>query len=304
MTLLPPRVGIVTINYNGKGYLVDYIRSLRAVRYPNYELFLLDNASTDGSPDELLSVYPDVPIVRLSQNMGVAAGNNLGIKYFREQGKADYILFLNPDTVHKPEFLDALVKYANGRTMVAPRAYFFDTPSILNTTVGDFNWWRGVMAAPYYNHPDSLQSCQVQEVEVAATYALLVPVGVFAEVGVMDEAYFLYCDDPDFVLRARQVGYRIVYNPHSIIYHREKASTGGQGYSAIGLYYFYRNRPYMMRKLTRGEYRFFLFMLAYLIEWGMQCIRFSLMRRWDWVKALTEALKDFQCGRMGQGVLR
>lgn len=300
MTSSLPKVGIVTINYNGKGYLVDFVRSVRALNYPNHELFLLDNASSDGSADELLSVYPDVSIVHSEFNVGIAAGNNLGIEYFLKQGEADYVLLLNPDTVHKPDFLDELVKYADARTLVAPRSYFYDQQNILNTTVGDFNWWRGVMSAPFYNRLDSHRSCRIQVVKLAASYALLVPVRAFIDVGMMDEVYFMYYDDPDFVLRAGRAGYRVIYNPSSIIYHREKASTGGQQYSAIGLYYYFRNRPYMMRKFLSKGWRYWRFMLLYFIECSLHYLRFSLMGRKDLVKVMKKALHDFHNGHMGK----
>lgn len=300
MTLSFPMVGIVTVNYNGKGYLVDFVRSIHVLRYPNYELFLLDNASTDGSPEELLDVYPDISIRCMRRNVGIAAGNNLGIQYFLKHRKVDYILFLNPDTVHKPDFLDELVKCADARTMTSPRSYFYDRKDILNTTVGDFNWWRGVMSMPFYNRPDSPCTRRSMVVEVAATYALLVPIQAFVDVGMMDEAYFLYYDDTDFVLRAGRAGYRIVYNPNSVIYHREKASTGMQQYSAIGLYYFIRNRPYMMRKLLGNGWRYWRFMLVHFIECRLHYMRFSLMGRKDLVKVMTKALHDFHDGLMGQ----
>jgi GT2 family glycosyltransferase len=283
MTTSLPKVGIVTVNYNGKGYIVDFVRSVRALHYHNHELFLLDNASTDGSVDELLSVYPDIAIVRMELNVGIVAGNNLGIKYFLEQGETDYILLLNPDTIHKPDFLDELVKFANARTLVAPRSYFYDQQNILNTTVGDFNWWRGVMSAPFYNRPDTQRTCQIQDVELAASYALLVPVRAFIDVGMMDEAYFMYYDDPDFVLRAGKAKYRVVYNPNAIIYHRE-------------------NRPYMMRKLLGKGWRYWRFILVYFIECSLHYLRFNLMGRKDLVKAMTKGLHDFHDGRMGKAI--
>lgn len=302
MTSSLPKVGIVTVNFNGKEYLVDFVRSVHALHYPNYELFLLDNASTDGSPDELLSVYPEAPIICSKKNIGIAAGNNLGINYFLKRGNVDYILLLNPDTIHKADFLDELMKCADAHTLAAPRSYFYDRQNILNTNVGDFNWWRGIMPTAFYNRPDSPRTCRVQEVEVAASYALLVPIHAFVEAGMMDEAYFLYYDDPDFVLRAGKTGYRVVYNPNSVIYHREKASTGGQRYSPTGLYYCFRNRPYMMRKLLGKGWRYWVFMSVYLVEWGIQSLRFNLLGRRDCVKAITKALKDFQHGRMGQAI--
>ena len=99
-----PSVGIVAVNYNSAGFIGDFLDSLDTLDYPNSRLIVVDAASRDGSADEIARRRPDAELIRCDENVGIARGNNLGAARCRDHG-LDYILFLNNDTTHEPDFL-------------------------------------------------------------------------------------------------------------------------------------------------------------------------------------------------------
>jgi GT2 family glycosyltransferase len=104
-----PFVSIILVNYNGKHYLGDCLRSLLSVDYREFELVFVDNASTDGSVDFVKSFFPhsNVKVVVADRNYGFAGGNNIGVRYVDPSAK--YVVFLNNDTVVDKGWLRALV---------------------------------------------------------------------------------------------------------------------------------------------------------------------------------------------------
>jgi GT2 family glycosyltransferase len=293
-----PNIGIVTVNYNGKEYLIDFIKSIQKLTYRNFELCLIDNASTDSSIEEIARNYPDVTIIYHSKNVGIAAGNNIGINYFRKKSKVEYVLFLNPDTIHEPNFLCELEKLANSKILVVPRIYFFDQPQILNSTVGITDWWRGIVRASYRNLADSDQTRKIHEVGMASTCALLAPMNVFDQAGVMDEAYFMYYDDNDFILRASRQGFKILFNPNAVIYHKEN-SLKGRDSTPLAIYYGNRNRLYFMFKHQPSKLKLTFFLAYFFLGRCIYLVRYLLKGEIELNNAMVAAISDFFRGKMG-----
>ncbi len=102
-------VGIVTVNYNSAAFIGEFLDSLPLVDYPHAHLIVVDAASHDGSADEIARRCPQAHLVRCEENVGIARGNNIGAEICRERG-FDYILFINNDTSHEPDFLRILVR--------------------------------------------------------------------------------------------------------------------------------------------------------------------------------------------------
>ncbi|MGQ9571589.1 MAG: glycosyltransferase family 2 protein [Dehalococcoidia bacterium] len=292
-----PSVAILTINYNSAPYIGDFLASLGAITYPNYRLVMVDNASADGSPDQIPRLVPQAVLIRNSENLGITGGHNVGIRYCLEQS-FDYVLFLNSDTVVSPDFLDHLVESADKRTMVAPKTYLYDRPGLLDDTVGDFDWWRGVWRGWLYAKPEPPGFHRPREVNMASLCCLLVPAAVFHDVGLMDERFFMYYDDFDFVARAKAAGYRLRLNPAAVIHHRKAASSGGVE-SPFKLYYATRNRLYLMKKHS-SRLRFAVF-LAYFMAARVAYFAVYLARgQGRQLRAMLMGISDFFRGRLGR----
>jgi GT2 family glycosyltransferase len=292
-----PSVAILTINYNSRPYIEGFLDSLQAVAYPNYRLVVVDNGSDDGSPDEISWRFPQAVLMRNGENLGITGGHNVGIRYCLEQG-FDYVLFLNNDTVVSQDFLDRLVESADERTMVAPKTYLYGRPGLLDDTVGDFDWLRGVWRGWLYGKPEPPGFERPREVDMASLCCLLVPAAVFRDVGLMDERFFMYYDDFDFVARAKAAGYRLRLNPAAVIQHRKAASSGGVE-SPFKVYYATRNRLYLMRKHS-SRLRFALFLAHFLSTRVGYFVLYLARGRRRQLRAMLLGIADFCRGRLGR----
>lgn len=125
-----PLVSIITVNYNQLKITEEFLRSIRKISYPNYEIIVVDNASVENSIDYLSKKYPEILAIRSDENLGFAGGNNLGIR----QARGDYFLMLNNDTEVDPGFLEPLVEamLSNPKIgMVGSKVRYYDQPGII-----------------------------------------------------------------------------------------------------------------------------------------------------------------------------
>jgi GT2 family glycosyltransferase len=297
-TTSPPSVGIVAVNYNSAAFIGEFAESLRRVRYPNFRLIVVDSASSDGSADELARLVPDAVLLRSDENLGTAAGNNRGIAYCLEHG-FDYVLLLNNDTVLTEDFLDRLVAAAGERTLAVPKILYYYDRRLISTHAGGFDWRRGVFRHTFHGRPDSAAASSPRELETASFCCALVPAAAFREVGLLDERFFMYYEETDWLRQARDRGYRLLYRPEAVIYHRESASSGGGWMTPFKHYYATRNRLYLMKKnSSRGAYALFT---AYFLAGRLLYLALHLARRQPRLaRALVRGVLDYYRGRMGR----
>ena len=114
---------MVIVNYNSAPFIGAFLDSLACVDYANARLVVVDSASSDGSLSIIEQRRADAAIIRCNENVGTARGNNLGAQHCLDHNY-DYVLFLNDDTTHEPDFLRTLVEAANERTMTVPRILY------------------------------------------------------------------------------------------------------------------------------------------------------------------------------------
>lgn len=295
-----PLVVAITVNYNGGAFLRPFLESFRTLTYSNLRLVVLDNASTDGSANLVPEVLPHATLLRLPQNAGFSGGNNAAIREALRQGAA-YVLLINNDTRLDPALVDAMVRVATPRRMVAPRVYLEGSPGLLDDTVGRFSWLRGAWREWTFGKPPPLELRRAGPAEMASLCCLLVPAAVFRESGLLDERMFMYYEDFDFVRRAQRAGFRLWQTPEAVLWHRKSASSGG-GDSPFKVYYATRNRLYLLRKhqplpLFVG---FYVYFVATRAVRGVQWLRSG---RRDLAAAIVRGVLDFTRGRMGKTML-
>lgn len=294
-----PAIGIVTVNYNSAAFVGEFIDSLSRVDYPNTRLIVVDAGSHDGSADEIARRCPEAHMTRCGENVGVARGNNLGVQICREQG-LDYALFVNNDTTHEPDFLRVLVEAADDRTMVVPRILYADDRRLISTHAGDFDWTLGLFRHTYHGKPDGPASQHRRELQTASFCCLLMPLTAFAEAGPLDERFFMYYEETDFLRRALERGYRLRYIPEAVIYHRESASSGGGWMTPFKQYYATRNRLYLVRKHARSRWRHALFTLYFWATRIPHLARYVVLGKRAMLKALLLGMLHYYQGRMGR----
>ena len=228
-------ISVVVLNYNGKQFLDDCLTSLVAQSYRDFEVIVVDNASTDGSVEHLVVNYPWVRVVRNEKNLGFAGGTNAGIG----EAKGGFILTLNNDTRADSRFIERLVgpmcAHA-GVGMCASKMLFPDgrinSAGICISRSGAA-WDRGMF------EQDKGQYDLREEVFGPCAGAALYRKEMLEEIGLFDEDFFLYMEDVDLAFRGRLAGWKCIYVPEAKVYHHH-GGTAGFG-SDLSVYYGNRN---------------------------------------------------------------
>jgi N-acetylglucosaminyl-diphospho-decaprenol L-rhamnosyltransferase len=222
-------LAIVLLSWNTADLLADCLRSIPAgASGLDYHVIVVDNASTDGSADMVARDFPKVQLIRSSENLGFARGNNLGIRAANPD--TPYLLLLNSDTIVKPVSLTNLVRFMDAypeasavsprllRPDGTPQPYAFGSDPTLSYLLR-----RGLAHLVLHRSLHHWGTDQLQAVDWISGACLMVRHVVIEHVGLLDESMFMYFEDNDWCLRMRQAGWRVYYNPQTAIVH-----LGGQ----------------------------------------------------------------------------
>lgn len=245
------KIGIVTVLYKSAPVLPDFYKSLNNQTYQDFTLYVIDN----NSPDNSLQVAKELSekagfncvVMAEKENWGVAKGNNIGISRALTDG-CEYVLLANNDTEFKPDMLQILMDsmHRNNACMITPKINIYGSSKV---------WYGGggfgFMTVTYHcgeRAKDSIKYLKPRFVDYAPTCFMIIKKEVFEKVGMMDERYFVYYDDTDFVWRAvKEHGYKVFYEPTALLQHKVGSSSKSAG-STFGLHYFHRNLAFFMNK--------------------------------------------------------
>ncbi len=230
-----PFVSIVILNYNGEGLLGPCMDSVMKSRYLNFEIIVVDNASTDASIAEITrksSSYANLSIVKNNYNFGFAEGNNIGAKH----AKGDFLVFINNDTEVATDWLDHLVRTAIDDPFVGivlPRVVWDASPEGL--LVGNVDRFGNTVLVDMHSRAASREhsivegsnlSDRLSEVEtIASGPAFLIKRKVWEEVGGFDPKYFIYAEDIDLSWRVKLLGYKTTVSKGSFVRHGVAGTT-------------------------------------------------------------------------------
>jgi GT2 family glycosyltransferase len=294
-----PSVGVVVVNYNSEAFVGEFLESASRIDYPAMRLVVVDSASTDDSLCRITQRFPDAVVVRPGENLGTAGGNNLGAAACHD-ANLDYILFLNNDTTHEPNFLRILVQASDSKTMTVPRILYSEDRRVISTHAGDFDWGLGLFRNTHHGGLDGPSTRQRRQLQTASFCCLLMPAQAFRDAGPLDERFFMYYEETDLLKRALDRGYRLLYVPESIVYHRESASSGGGWMTPFKLYYATRNRPYLVKKNLGSPAAYARFTLYFWLTRVPQMGRLAVRREWKLLNAMLLGMVDYYRGRMGR----
>lgn len=259
---LAPFVSIVVLSLNGEAYIRDCLRSLSESNYPTFEILVVNNGSTDSTPHIVSGEFPQVRLINLPKNLGFAGGMNEGLK----AALGDVLVPFNDDTVATPNLIRNLVApfqecdrigmvgckilYPDGRTLQHAGAWI--NPN------GSTNHYG-------YHELDDGQHDQLRDVEYVTGCVVAIRRELFEKLGLFDDRYYpTYYEETEFAVRARKIGYRVVYNPKAVLYHLESMTqvVGSQNF----LFRYHRSRwrfvlkNFSARELARAfkhEYRYY-----------------------------------------------
>jgi hypothetical protein len=200
---------------------------MKCLSYPNKRLLLVDNGSSDGTPEAVASEIRGVQIIVNEKNLGFAAGCNVGLRYAMERG-ADQVLLLNNDTEVDPGALDYLMDLsAPDVGMIAPKIYYAEAPNQIWSVGGGCHPLTLEKIRDARGQVDKGQWNEVLERDYLAGCALLLSRRMLTKVGLFDERFFMYYEDSDLSLRARKAGFRLLLAPKAQVWHKVAASSGG-----------------------------------------------------------------------------
>jgi len=244
-----PVLSILIVSYNGAEYLNRCLLSIRAFPPPvSYEVIVIDNGSSDESPELVESFFPEVQLIQNGENLGFAAANNRGI----EQCKGEIILFLNSDTELRPHSLTPLLRHLDKHPevgIVGPtelhttgRAY----PSIslfpnliyifLTHTTLRHRFYKNKWFHPYRKKWEKAQRLRRPiPVDRVSGATLMIRRKVLDAIGIFDETYFFYMEETDLCKRTHNAGWEVHFVPSAEIIHHGGATTKKIGNGILSL---------------------------------------------------------------------
>lgn len=288
--MIEPKIGLVTVLYNGIEVLEGFFESLSRQTYKNFILYVIDNSPNEVALDEAkqLASKFNVPseFIYNNANLGVAKGNNQGIELSLENN-CEFILLLNNDIEFDKNTIRDMIEYAekNSESIIVPKIYYHGTNKLWMAG-GHISKLKATSPHRGDKEEDIGQYDKIEYVGYAPTCFMLIHKEVFKTVGIMDEKYFVYYDDTDFVWRANKLGYKIVYFPKSTIGHKVSFSTGG-GESNFSIYYLNRNRIFFIRK----NFYFFYNLTSLLFLFSTSLVRYFIYDK-EQKKIILSAIKD------------
>ncbi len=266
------KITVVIPNYNGIKFLKSCLEALYAQEpdTPSFQVVVVDNASGDGSVEQAEQLFPDIHIIRLSENTGFCHAVNVGIR----ASETPYIILLNNDTKVRPGFINALyqaIKKDSRIFSVSARMLMWDKPDLIDDAGDQYNalgwaYARGKgRPAELYGRP--------AEIFAACGGAAIYRRSILEEIGLFDELHFAYLEDLDLGYRARIHGYRNLYEPRAQVVHFGSASTGSRYNSrktrlasANNVYVIYKNMP-----LLQIFWNLAFLILGFFIKWIFFC---------------------------------
>lgn len=297
---MKPRVALIVLTFNNLSDTSVALESIAALSYPNREIVLVDNGSTDGSTAALRGRFPKITIIENGANLGFAAGNNVGLKYAAERG-ADYMMLLNNDIKAAPDMLDIMMAAAESDPrigMLGPAVHDFgDRP---NNVGWRFNRRWGYSVRIRNEEADG----GIIDVDTISGCALMARREVYEKIGGLDESFFLLVEDVDWCLRCAAAGYRVVTAARAKLWHLNCATLARK--SPERLYYEYRNHLMALRRhcgVFAWPAAFPCWLLRRRRERGEIRRDPSLTpeARSERLRALRQAVADFLAGRVGRG---
>lgn len=238
-----PKVSIIILNWNGKEDTLECLASIGQLDYPNYEVVVVDNGSTDDSTNAISKQYLDITLLQTGANLGYAGGNNFGIRWALEHG-ADYVLLLNNDTVVATDLLSAFInaeKLLPAGSILGAKIFFYDEPGKLWFAGGQWNNGSNSFEHIGHGQSDSTEYNRMAEVDYITGCALFAAADTFKEVGLLDERFFLSYEETDWCYRAKASGHKCIVVPDAKLWHKISSSFGGAD-TPLFSYFMVRNK--------------------------------------------------------------
>lgn len=278
-------VSIILVNYNGADVLPSCLKSLeRFLLKENCEIILVDNASTDGSPNLVAEKFPFVKLIKLTKNLGFGAGNNAGAKV----AKGEFLFLLNTDTILTSNILPHLIELMYVRSdvgIIGPK--LLNPDGSLQISFSPAICIKGESQARKMHHYAQKKSNlkliereyqEIKELDIVVGAAFFIRANLFHQLGGFDENFFMYFEESDLCQRVQNLGYKILYTPHISLIHikghtiKKLADAMAVEYRRSQLYYYQKHRPIWENLLVR-IYLFYKLFWEFIITRNFYCLK-------------------------------
>ena len=285
-------VAIVIVNYNGLEDSAECIKKIISFDLETKIVFV-DNASKNNEADIIKKEFPQVICIRTDINNGYSAGCNIGMKYALEHGM-EYIMILNNDTIIDEKMICILKEETKADVITVPKMFYFDEPNILWFAGGKIDKRTGKAENIGMNKPDN----NVEESQLcsfATGCCFMIKADTIRKIGLMDESYFMYCEDQEYSLRAEKNNIKIMYVPKAKLWHKVSRTTGGSE-SAFCFYYLTRNR---LKCISDYNEYFSKFAICFtIISRYIRALQFRFRGNTNW-RAFLKGIKDYKRKKFG-----
>lgn len=250
-----PQVSVVILNWNQAELTIDCLKSVYAQDYDNFFVIVVDNGSTDRSPELIQKQFPQVEMILNDHNVGYSKGNNIGIEQ-AIQKDADYVFLLNNDTEVDPAMLISLVNAAESDPkigLIGPKMFYADKTDLV--WCGDsYIDWKHASFQRHRTDDEMASRLEPKEVDFIDSCAILIRRTVLERIGSLNEDYFINFDDYDFNMRVKKTGNKIIHVPYANMWHKVSATMGQA--SPATTYYYTRNSLLFFATHAPGIWKF------------------------------------------------
>ncbi len=254
-----PLVYIIILNWNGINDTLECLESVFKLKYENFKVVVIDNASTDNSVATIRKCYPNVILIENKENLGYTGGNNIGIQY-AIKNNADYIWLLNNDTIVEKSSLIELVKIGEANSdigLLNPIIYHYNEPTKIQVPKRYINWENFSFIEKKIVKTTNIE---VNNNLILNGAALLIRKEVIKKIGHLREEYFAYWEDTEYSIRALKAGYLCAIVPSSKVYHKGGFLKLDCPIKDQRVYYSIRNKYFMFTSyLSRKNKIFYYF---------------------------------------------
>jgi len=310
-----PMVSVVIPHFGGKEILSECLISLKNCTYPNLEIIVVDNDSPDDSIQYIKTNFPEINLIQSEYNRGFAGGCNFGAQH----AKGEYLLILNNDTTHEPDWIDHLVKRIESNISISAvqskikndkKRDYFDFAGACGGFMDKycFPFARGRII--YTVEKDTGQYDRACKIFWASGTAFLTRKNIFNQLGGFDETLFAHMEEIDYHWKCQLMGHEVWVEPLSIIYHKGAVTLPVS--SPKKTYLNYRNSLILLLTNYPASISFRLFFPRFFLEcislvkeiltfkWGHA---FSIIKSWVWIIGHLGVLKKRRASLKGNNIV-
>jgi len=303
MASLNPDLSIIIVNFNTKQLLYECLDSIQSkVKEITYEVFVVDNASIDGSAEMVEREFPWVKLIKNKENLGFAKANNQAIG----KAKGEIILLLNSDTLIIDNNIKPLLTFMkNHKNVGIVGCKVLDENGNLSYTAINFpdlisEWWffsydiiRRILNVSFYKKYKGINYDKISPVDWVSGCAFFIKKEVIKKIGMLDENFFLYYEDTEYCYRAKKAGFEVIYYPfYKILHYRGKSGDPINFKTLIycfnsSCYYFQKTHGYLYAKIFKTMCKInWLVNISFLLSFGLTTKHPKIFKKLNMFKTL------------------